>query len=127
MKKVIPKTAQKNVDNDADEHYLEPREIEYEYNGHTELVLPLDAMKTGVIYKGQCRNAVHAYWNGKKFIHQRYKMGTTFLEDINHPVNDTRFDVFLVKCEADETDADVIELRNAINNMTDQEKEWYCG
>ena len=51
MKKVTKKVA-KNVQPDTDDHYLEPRKIEYEYNGHTELVMPLNAMKTGVIYKG---------------------------------------------------------------------------
>lgn len=130
--KVIPKAGKNvpkagKVDNDDAEHYLEPRKIEYEYNGHTNLVLPLEAMKTGVIYKGRCRNASYAYWNGEKFIHLRYKFGDTFLENIHHPVNDKHFDVFLVECEADETEEDVIELRTAINNMSDKQKEWYGG
>jgi len=98
-----------------------------EYNGIMCTIIPLEEMERGVIYKGRCRNATHAYWNGIKFIHLRTKFGETFFEEIDHPEMepDPRVDIFVVEDNADETDPDVIQLREAINNMTEWNKQYY--
>lgn len=100
---------------------------ECEYNGIMRKIIPLAEMETGVIYKGQCRNATYAHWNGRKFVHQRTKFFDTFLEDIDHPENELnpRVDIFVVEKVADENDPEAIELREAIDNMTEWEKERY--
>lgn len=50
----------------------------------------------GFYYKGRCRNAVVARWNGElqKFIYRRHKFGNTFLEEICCPEDDHIWDVF---------------------------------
>lgn len=53
-------------------------------------------LKDGVTYKGHCRNASEAVWHAEKnrFTYQRTKFGSTFPEDINHPEDDDRHDLF---------------------------------
>ena len=51
----------------------------------------------GKYYKGHCRNAEEARWNGEVFIHWRTKFGNTFLEEIKHPEDEQHFDVFVVE------------------------------
>ena len=53
----------------------------------------------GAYYKGQCRNASIARWDGSKerFVHWRTKFGHTFLEEICHPEDDQIYDVFVVE------------------------------
>lgn len=97
---------------------------DFDFMGNPRRIFELDELEVGKIYRGQCRNAHHAYWNGIRFVHQRTKFGDTFLERIEHPDNDQVYDVFTPEAEADETDQDVIELREAINTMTDSDKEW---
>ena len=99
--------------------------IEYEYNGRLRMIIPLAEMETGVYYAGDCRNATHAYWNGLRFIHLRTKWGDTFLEGIEHPENEQRYDVFLVDRPADHTDPDVVALKTAIDCMDPNTKEYY--
>ena len=50
----------------------------------------------GAYYRGQCRNATVARWNGEKqkFIHFRTKFGNVFLEEICCPEDDQVWDVF---------------------------------
>lgn len=58
-------------------------------------------LKHGVYYEGRCRNANIARWdaNRGKFIHWRHKFGHKFLEEICHPEDDQRYDVFVVERE----------------------------
>ena len=51
----------------------------------------------GAYYKGRCRNANEARWNGSVFIHWREKFDRIFLEEISHPEDDDVFDVFVVE------------------------------
>lgn len=69
--------------------------IDYEYSGRIYQIIPLNEMIVGECYNGRCRNATLAYWDGEKFIHYRNKFGFIFLEDIKHPENEYRYDVFL--------------------------------
>lgn len=57
----------------------------------------------GAYYKGQCRNATEARWNENlgRFVHWRTKFGQTFLEEICHPEDEKRFDVFVVEEKID--------------------------
>jgi len=61
--------------------------------------IPKKDLIHGAYYKGRCRNANEARWNGERqlFIHWRTKYGSTFLEDICHPEDEKRFDVFVVE------------------------------
>lgn len=58
-------------------------------------VIPKDELEIGKEYNGECRNASKAIWNGKKFIYQRYKFGSTYSEEINHYEDDDGYDVFV--------------------------------
>ena len=51
----------------------------------------------GKIYKGICRNASKALWDGEHFTYKRTKFGRTFDEAINHyeDDNDYGYDVFV--------------------------------
>ncbi len=49
----------------------------------------------GHSYKGICRNASVAVWDGKVFWYDRYKFGDTYKEDINHFEDDDGYDLFL--------------------------------
>jgi len=50
----------------------------------------------GEYYVGHCRNATVARWDERqeKFFHWRTKFGHTFLEEICHPEDEKRYDVF---------------------------------
>jgi len=56
-------------------------------------------------YRGKCRNANVALWNGYEFIYMRTKFGSTFVEDIKHPEDDNGYDLFIpFKEESNPTD-----------------------
>lgn len=50
----------------------------------------------GVFYKGSCRNSEQAQWVAERdcFEIQRTKFGQTFPEDIKHPDDEAKYDVF---------------------------------
>ena len=48
----------------------------------------------GATYKGHCRNAQKAMWNGRKFEYIRCKFAFEYLETICHPDDYQEFDVF---------------------------------
>lgn len=54
-------------------------------------------LEDGMYYYGKCRNAFVAKWDNpkQKFIYMRSKFGSTFPEDINHPEDDNRYDLFI--------------------------------
>jgi hypothetical protein len=49
----------------------------------------------GKRYKGYCRNADAAVWNGMEFVYVRHKFGCTFDEKIKHFEDDDGYDVFV--------------------------------
>ena len=57
--------------------------------------IPKVDLVVGAYYKGRCRNADIARWNGRCFIHWRYKFGQWFLEEIKAPEDEQRYDVFV--------------------------------
>ena len=65
--------------------------------------IPKKDLIHGAYYKGRCRNANEARWNAEleKFVHWRTKFGHTFTEEICHPEDEQKFDVFVVEdvCE----------------------------
>jgi len=60
-------------------------------------MIPKDQLKNGMYYKGSCRNARIAMWDSRNqnFVHLRTKFTSIFSETINHPEDDTGFDVFI--------------------------------
>lgn len=67
----------------------------YEVNKNAGRFIPRENLEPGKFYKGECRNAEWAYWNGKEFIYLRYKWGTEFSEKINCLEEDNGFDLFI--------------------------------
>ncbi len=59
-------------------------------------IIPKDRLKHGVYYRGRCRNATVARWNGEnqKFYYRRTKFGYTYVEAIRHREDDNVFDAF---------------------------------
>ncbi len=60
-------------------------------------------LEHGAYYAGRCRNATEARWdaNRQRFVHWRTKFGHKYLEEICHPEDDKRFDVFVVEKKID--------------------------
>ena len=54
-------------------------------------------LQDGKTYIGHCRNSDEAIWDNskQKFTYLRYKFGSSFNEDINHPEDDNGFDLFI--------------------------------
>ena len=67
--------------------------------------IPKKDLIHGAYYKGSCRNATEARWNAKieKFVHWRNKFGQTYTEEICHPEDDQKFDVFVVEAMCEPT------------------------
>lgn len=58
--------------------------------------IPVKDLKIGKFYKGICRNANEAVWDGEKFTYIRFKFGITYPEEINHFENELGpWDVFI--------------------------------
>lgn len=47
-------------------------------------MIPKSELKVGTYYRGHCRNASLARWNGTVFIYIRCKFGHEYPESINH-------------------------------------------
>lgn len=64
-------------------------------------VIPKERLRDGAYYRGRCRNAEEARWNGKEqqFYHWRTKFGDTFIETIRAPEDDAHYDVFVAEEE----------------------------
>lgn len=60
------------------------------------IIIPKGQLKHEVYYRGRCRNATVARWNGEnqKFYYRRTKFGHAFVETIQHREDDNVFDVF---------------------------------
>lgn len=59
--------------------------------------IPKDQLEVGARYRGKCRNASEADWNGEKFLYLRHKFGSSFIEEIECPEDDRGFDVFFAQ------------------------------
>lgn len=57
--------------------------------------IPKDELEINCFYKGSCRNAEIAMWNGTKFVYHRTKFGHKYTEQINHFQDDDGFDLFV--------------------------------
>lgn len=57
----------------------------------------------GAYYLGHCRNASVARWSGQAqmFVHWRHKFGQRYLEDIAHPADESRYDVFVATVQVE--------------------------
>lgn len=67
----------------------------YQPGGKPEDILDKDELVVGKTYRGRCRNADEAVWNGQVFEYQRNKFGHIFTETIQHPEDFCGFDVFM--------------------------------
>lgn len=67
----------------------------FNYYGNDKDILDKDELVVGRTYKGLCRNATEAVWNGQRFEYTRHKFGDSFTEQINHPEDFNGYDVFL--------------------------------
>ena len=67
--------------------------------------IPKKDLIHGAYYKGRSRNANEARWNAEleKFVHWRTKFGHTFTEEICHPEDEQKFDVFVVEAVCETT------------------------
>lgn len=55
-------------------------------------------------YKGKCRNANVALWNGFEFVYMRNKFGATFTETIKHMEDDQGNDLFIALEQVEPTE-----------------------
>jgi hypothetical protein len=79
--------------------------------------IPKAELKHGAYYNGRCRNASIARWDqvDNCFHYWRTKFGSTFLEGIRCPEDETDFDVFVTESEiTDLTDIKEIPLRKEL-------------
>lgn len=58
-------------------------------------VIPKSKLIKNKYYKGKCRNATVALWNGYEFVYMRNKFGETYVETIKHPEDDDNYDLFI--------------------------------
>lgn len=65
--------------------------------GDPEKWIPKEELIPFAYYKGKCRNAPIAWWDGKKFHYLRSKFGNIFAEEIECPENDRGYDVFFAQ------------------------------
>lgn len=57
--------------------------------------IPKKDLINGATYRGTCRNSSVATWVNGKFIYVRYKMGTSFEDNVLHFEDDNIYDVFI--------------------------------
>lgn len=74
----------------------------FNYYGYDKDILDKDELVVGQTYKGLCRNATEAIWNGERFEYTRCKFGACYTETINHPEDFQGYDVFLPLRKANE-------------------------
>jgi len=57
--------------------------------------IPKSELVIGKCYRGSCRNADEAVWNGEEFEYTRVKWGYRYTETINHFEDDDGYDLFV--------------------------------
>ena len=58
-------------------------------------IIPKKDLVKNRYYRGKCRNASVAIWNGYEFVYMRTKFTSVFAEDIKHPEDDNGYDLFI--------------------------------
>ena len=80
-----------------------PYEVRKHYFAHKDLLaaqamglIPKHELVDGQWYLGACRNSEYARWNAatQKFDYRRQKFSQIFWDEIEHPEDDTGFDLF---------------------------------
>lgn len=65
-------------------------------------------LKKNTYYRGKCRNAKVALWNGFEFVHMRYKFGY-YIDSVNHLEDDNGYDLFVpVRIEENPSETEII-------------------
>jgi hypothetical protein len=66
-------------------------------------MLAKNQLEHGAYYVGECRNSRVARWNSEKqkFVYWRTKLGETFIEEIKHQEDETKWDSFAPKEKID--------------------------
>ena len=92
---------QHSRDNYPHQHPLEffsfsimPDEIEFT-RAYSLGMIRKEDLVVGKYYKGNCRNASVAKWNGSKFDYMRYKWGSYYKDSLCYPTDEDHFDVFI--------------------------------
>lgn len=62
----------------------------------------------GQYYKGNCRNASVAKWNGSKFEYMRYKWGSYFKDEVSYPSDEDYFDVFIAWAVVEPSEKEIV-------------------
>lgn len=90
-----------SFENDHKAHYiysvhLRPNAMDIEAAVAAGMIRKADLVD-GATYEGHCRNAGEAVWHAEKqrFTYMRTKWYDTFPEDIVHPEDDEKFDIFV--------------------------------
>ena len=65
-------------------------------------------LMVGQYYKGNCRNASVARWNGSKFEYMRYKWGSYYKDSLCYPTDEDHFDVFIPYTVVEPSDTEII-------------------
>lgn len=101
-------------DNFPDQHPLEffsfsimPDEIEFTRAYNLGMIRKEDLV-AGKYYKGNCRNASVAKWNGSKFDYMRYKWGSYYKDSLCYPTDEDHFDVFIPWAVVEPSEKEII-------------------
>ena len=84
-----------------------PDEIEFT-RAYTLGMIRKEALVVGKYYKGNCRNASVAKWNGGKFEYIRYKWGSYYKDSLCYPTDEDHFDVFIPYAVAEPSEKEII-------------------
>jgi hypothetical protein len=82
-------------------------------------MIPKSDLVPGCKYKGTCRNAEEAVWDGTRFIYIRHKFGDSYPQYIFHPDDDEVYDVF--------TPTEFINDFKVLSKLQMKEAQWYKG
>jgi guanosine-3',5'-bis(diphosphate) 3'-pyrophosphohydrolase len=58
-------------------------------------IVPKKDLIKNKYYKGKCRNATVALWNGFEFVYMRSKYGHYYIDEVNHLEDDNGYDLFV--------------------------------
>lgn len=78
---------------------------------YSEGMLRPEELEDGKYYLGDCRNSTIACWSARHqtFAYNRRKFGTTYTEEIEHPVHDDGFDLFVPIAQWNPEPSEIIE------------------
>lgn len=84
-----------------------PDEIEFT-RAYSMGMIRKEDLVAGKYYKGNCRNASVAKWNGSKFDYMRYKWGSYCKDSLCYPTDDLYFDVFIPYAVVEPSETEII-------------------